>query len=290
MKHKTSLAALAAVIALAVPAFSQTNWGSTGAVTVALTLTYEAEALLLKDETGKVLTVANGGGPTFENNYSVETYIGTEPERVLVKTVTTQEYGSKLLVAKWGNAEIIKLLVEDGTLPKIGKSPFLAGWSIMETVDSTGLPLGIVARHTNKTTVPIDLMITGLVEGLGTSVSATSSKTVITDNSPPVGEPTMTETRTLTDSYKSTGFASVPFFEAPIEVTGLLTGGSKVTPKTEGTGLDKITTFVFTNNATKLDKILGELLFEDVGHLVEGSISIAAGVIVDLDAFNPGVP
>ncbi len=159
MKLNTFIVAITATLAIAAPAFCQTNWGSTGAVTVALTLTYESQALLLKDEAGKVLTAADGGGPTFENTYTVETLGGPVDEMVPIKTVTTNEYGSKLAVWKWGNADIIRMLVEEGILPEIGKSPFLAGWSIVMTFDGEGIPTGIVARHTSKTTVPIDFII-----------------------------------------------------------------------------------------------------------------------------------
>jgi hypothetical protein len=285
MKLTTYIASITAALAIAGPAFCQTNWGSTGVVTVALTLTYESEALQLKDEAGKVLTAANGGGPTFENTYTVETLSGGPvDERVPIKSVTTTEYGSKLAVWKWGNADIIKLLVEDGTLPEIGKSPFLAGWSIVMTFDGEGIPTDIVARHTNKTTVSIDFTISESELYVGAIFDAISSKTVVTNNMPLTGDPSTTETRTLTNSYKGPATASVPFvLDSPLEVSGLLTGGLKVTAKTEGTGIDKITTFVYSNNASKLDKVLGVSTLDD---LVEGSISVAAGVIVDLDAFN----
>ena len=51
MKPKTSIATLAAVLALAGPAFSQAppaDWGSTGAVTVALTLSYGGDLFRLQ--------------------------------------------------------------------------------------------------------------------------------------------------------------------------------------------------------------------------------------------------
>lgn len=279
MKFKTSIGtAITAVLAFAAPALAQSNWGSTGAVTVALTLTYETEALQLKNETGRVLSAIEGGGPTFQNTYTVETLGGPVDDRVPIKSVTTNEYGSKIGVWRWGNAEIIKMLVEDGTLPQIGRTPYLAGWSILVIFDGEGAPTGVVARHTNKTTVPIDVDLQG-----GLEVGATSSKTIVTNNTPLTGEPSTTETRTLTNSYKGPGSATVPFLDSPLEITGLWTSGLKVTPKTEGTGIDKITTFVYSYNASKLDKVLGVSSMED---LVEGSISVAAGVIVDMDVFN----
>lgn len=259
---------------------AQTNWGSTGAVTVALTMTYRTEALQLKDETGKVLSIANGGGPTFENSFSQETVTtvnGGEP--YTTKVVTTEEYGSKLGSWKYGNKEIIESLVEDQTLPQIGKDPFIAGWSIIMTYNADGAPTGAVARHTSKVNVPLNMGFTSNFQ-----VDATSSKIIRTDNSPLNGEPTSTETRSLTKTYKASAQINVPFMFGDIfTLSGLLTGGSKVTPKTEGTGIDKITTFVYPNTATKLDKVIGVSSFED---LIEGTISVAAGVIVDMDDFN----
>jgi|GEM_PF-6878516 hypothetical protein len=282
MKPKTTIATLAAVLALAGPAFSQANWGSTGAVTVALTLSYTDEALMLKDETGKVLTAANGGGPTFENTFMVETLAGPVDEKVPVKTVSTTEYGSKISVAKWGNVEIIKQLVQEEILPQKGKAPFIAGWSIIAIYGPDGIPLSYVARHTDKTTIDIPLIITP-----GTPMaSAKAEKTVMTDNTPLVGEPTSTIVHTFSESYRGPGTASVPFLGGPLDVNGLLTGSTKIVLKTEGTGIDKIVTEVFVPGAIKLDKVLGTTELEDV---VEGSISVAPGAVVNLDLFTPPV-
>ena len=281
MKFKSNIttAIAAALLTFTGSGLAQTNWGSTGAVTVALTLTYSTEALQLKDENGKVLSIADGGGPTFQNSFFKETTTLVDGEPFPVKMVSTDEFGSKFGSWKWGNKEIIEWLVEGAILPQIGRAPYIAGWSILMTYDAEGNPMGAVARHTNKTMMPIDIAF-----AVEFAASAISWKTVRTDNMPPNGEPTSTETRSHTESYKAKASATVAFeFGEPIEVVGLLTGGKKVTPKTEGTGIDKMTTFVYTNSATKLDKVIG---MSSNMELIEGSISVAPGVIVDMDAFN----
>jgi hypothetical protein len=277
----------AASLAFAAPASAQ-SWGSTGAVTVALTMTYQYEALKLKDEFGNVLpdTEAGGGGSTYENTYTVETLGGPVDERVPIKSVTTTEYGSKLGVWRWGNAQIIQSLVWDGTLPEIGKTPFLAGWSIVMVFDKLGNATGVVARHTNKTTVPINFAITPNAF----EVAAISSKEVVTNNTPLTGSPSTTETRTYSKFYKRQATASVPSYtEEPFNLSGLLSGGFKVTPKKgvdDETG-ETITTFVYSPNATRLDRLLGVGGFDPFQDLIEGSISMSAGAIVDLDDFFP---
>jgi len=171
------------------------------------------------------------------------------------------------------------VLVDNQTLPQIGKAPYLAGWSLVMTYDSEGNSTGLVARHSTKVTVPISVSFSVDFE-----VSAVNSKMIRTDNTPPTGEFSSIETRSHTESFKAKASIGVPFdFDNSVQVSGLLTGGSKVTPKTEGAGIDKITTFVYSNTATKLDKAIGVSPFED---LIEGSISIASGVIVDMDVFN----
>ena len=63
---------------------------------MALTMTYKTEALQLKDETGRVMSLADGGGPTYQNSFTKETTTLVDGEPFPVKIVTTDEYGSKL--------------------------------------------------------------------------------------------------------------------------------------------------------------------------------------------------
>jgi hypothetical protein len=269
----------ASSLLLASSTFAQTNWGSTGAITVALTLSYQEEALQMKDETGKVMPIQDGGGPTYQNTFSKVTTTLVDGEPFPVKMVNTDEFGSKISTWKYGNKEIIEMLVESGLLPQIGRAPHIAGWSLIMTYDQNGDRVGAVARHTSKVTVPIEIGFS-----VDFAINATSSKTIVTDNTPPTGEMTSTETRSHASTFKGQATMGLPSYDgSPFNLTGLVTGGSKVTPKTEGSGMDRITTFVYSPTPTKIDKILGMSGMEE---LIEGSISIASGVIVDIDAFN----
>jgi hypothetical protein len=212
-----------------------------------------------------------------------------------IKTVSTMEYGSKISSSKWGNVEIIKYLVSADLLPRKGAMPYIAGWSLVVVYDMMGIPMGTYARHTDKTMVVVDGVAFEDPMNSFPEISAKSDKTVTTNNTPLVGEPTTTEVRTYTNTYKGMGSATVPFpysSTSGLVCTGLLTGSDKYVPKTEGTGVDKITTQILVPGAFKLDKIIGttddslSLMGSD---LIEGSISIAAGVVYDLNIYNPTI-
>jgi hypothetical protein len=283
---KTQLTTALAALTLCGSAFSQAMWGSTGALTVALTISYEEEALLLKEvnEMGKLVTVidpeTNKPVPTFENFYTIATPVDTP-----TKIVDTQEYGSKISTAKWGNADIIRYLVENDLLPTKGKAPHIAGWSLIVVYDGVeGFPMAY-ARHTDKTTVEVPDILFG---GDGFDVATITDKTVTTTNiNPTSGDETITTVHTYSDTFKGIGGASVPSYVGPIDCTGLLTGSNKFVPKTETFDGERFTTEVFVPGAIKLDKILGVLDGPNGQELVEGSISIAAGVVVDLNIFFP---
>ncbi len=281
MKQTLSLAL--ASLALAGSAYSQT-WGSTGNVTVALTLSWEAFALQAKDEVGKVIPAGEeGSGPTDTNTYSVETLGGPVGEKVAIKTVNTTENGTKISTMKFGNVDILKILAQDPAWPKIGKAPFIAGWTIVAVYDQQGMVSSYEARHATKVLVNIpDFMIS---PG-DLTITALTEKTVDTEFNPLTGEPPPpTSVHTYSDTYKSTGSASVPFYDAEmLEVSGLLTGSTKLVFKTQGTGENKVTEEVLVPGAVKLDKILGISTLDDV---VEGSIGVSAGAVIDLDTLFP---
>jgi hypothetical protein len=285
---KTQLTTALVALTLCGSAFSQSMWGSTGALTVALTISYEEEALLLKEvnEMGRLVTVidpeTNKPIPTFENLYTIETL---NKDAMPTKIVDTQEYGSKISTAKWGNADIIRYLVENDLLPTKGNAPHVAGWSLIVLYDGVeGFPMAY-ARHTDKTTVEVPDILFG---GDGFDVATITDKTVTTTNiNPTSGDETITTVHTYSDTFKGIGGASVPSYVGPIDCTGLLTGSNKFVPKTETFDGERFTTEVFVPGAIKLDKILGVLDGPNGQELVEGSISIAAGVVVDLNIFFP---
>ena len=90
-------------------------------VTFALTETYSAPALQEKDADGKLLKDENNKTiPTYLNEYSVDTM----QSQLVLKTVNTEEYASKMQTAKISNKEILEDLMEDGVIDSI------AGYSI----------------------------------------------------------------------------------------------------------------------------------------------------------------
>lgn len=285
---KTQLTTALAALTLCGSAFSQATWGSTGALTVALTISYEEEALQQKtvnDAGNKVIIdidpETNKPIPVFSNAFTISLPNAGLP----TKTVDTQEYGSKISTAKWGNADIIRYLVENDLLPTKGKAPHIAGWSLIVVYDGVeGFPMAY-ARHTDKTTVEVPDILFG---GDGFDVATITDKTVMTTNiNPTSGDETITTVHTYSDTFKGIGGASVPSYVGPIDCTGLLTGSNKFVPKTETFDGERFTTEVFVPGAIKLDKILGVLDGPNGQELVEGSISIAAGVVVDLNIFFP---
>lgn len=284
---KTQLTSLLAALTLCGSAFSQANWGSTGGLTVALTLSYEAEALVTKEvnEEGKLVTVIDDITkkpiPTFQNTYSVST-----PFENPTKIVDTDEYGSKIVTGKWGNAEIIRYLVENDLLPIKGKAPHLAGWSLVVVYDGLEAIPTVYARHTDKTMEPVPDILLG---GPGDfDVATITDRTVTTTTiNPKTGDENTTEAHTYSDTYKGMGSATVPSWAGPIECTGLLTGSYKFVRKTETIEDEKFFTDVFVPGATKIDKIVGALDGDFGTELIEGSISVGAGVVVDLATLIP---
>lgn len=284
---KTQITSTLAALTLCGSAFSQADWGSTGGLTVALTLSYEQEALQLKEvnDMGKLVTVIDDETkkpiPTFDNSYSISTPVDN-PTRI----VDTTEYGSKIGSSKWGNAEIIRYLVDNDLIPVKGKAPHYAGWSLIVVYDGIEALPTAYARHTDKTTVEVPDILFG--DGLGFDVAAIIDRTVTTTNiNPNTGDETTTEVRTYSDTYKGVGAVSVPSWAGQIDCTGLLTGSYKFVRKTEVVDGDKFFTDVLVPGATKLDKIVGALDGPEGPELVEGSISMGAGVVVDLFKFFP---
>lgn len=316
------MAAALAGLSLANSASAQ-MWGSAGGVTVALTYSYTAPALAAKDDVGKVIPTKDGGGPAYSNSYSVDTIKkikvddgdgGFYYEEETTKTVSTEEYGSKIATGKWGNADIIKAMVQmpEGGLPKKGKAPFTAGWSLIVIHGFEDRPK-FCAKHTDGTTIDLDIDLVELPaftlesdgdEGGGEDVPASEararSRKTIETTYPSDPERESTESFTLTESFKISGWGMVPFFETMtyipeegpaevevysslFEVYGLLTGSGKAVLKTWGTGEEKQSMMLYVPGAIKLDKIVGGSEFGDV---IEGSISLGAASVVDLDNYD----
>lgn len=275
---------LLTMLALSAPAYSQTTWGSVGGVTLALTFSTKQEALPIKDENGRVVTDPDLRGMTYQNTYGLSTLDGEGNE---IRRVDTDEYGSKITTTRYGNANLIAELVLNGILPEKGRSPFIAGWSIIAVYENGDPTAGalpppmIYARHTDKTTVPIDTVMIDF----GMPIDATSWKRVTTSNNPPNGEPTMSESFTFNQTFKSVATGTFETSLGSITATGLLTGSVRSTAKSETLDGFRFVTQVVVPGAVKLDKILGTV----DPMVIEGSVSIAAGTVTNLDTFFPAL-
>ncbi len=286
---KIKLATALAAMSLCGTAFSQSMWGTTSSITVALTFTYELPALqekMVDPETGKLVISKDEDGkpiPTFENNYTLETYNSNGD---MTKSVMTDEYGSKMAVSKFGNADILAYLVDSAVLePKGSKYPFITGYSLIVVDD--GETSMVYAKHTDRDTplVPVDEFILGDGAEGGAFVATASRKSVETATfNPTTGAETYSSTFAYSETYKEAGFVSVPSFIGPVECSGLWTGTYKAVAKTETLDGEKYTTQVFVPGAAKFDKVVGVLEGDFGSEILEGTISLGAGAIVDVGA------
>lgn len=268
--------------------------GSVSAITVALTATYSAPALAAKDENGKIIPVADGGGPVYENSWSINKVNANDDP---VSDEEVSEQGTKVITAKYSNKEILLDMLANEFLPGIGGKPAtIAGWSIMqvnENAEPGSISLGnIIARHTSGETVEVPMSWgTGEDETAAVTVAAkSSSKTTYPSN--PELEPKTTSSETFTSTFKTTGSFEL-IAGADLSGQGLLTGGSKlafVIYKEDG---ETFREPLYVPLAAKLSGILGSALISiEIGEeteasaVIEGSISAAAGkVYADLEAY-----
>jgi hypothetical protein len=289
MKSRFFVLCAAAVLggmALPETASAQGMWVSSRPLVVALTISYTAPSLPLKDENGKVVPVAEGGGPTFENMFSVVTMNSNGD---ITKQVDTMEFGGKAVAVKHGNLEVLKELLAEGTLPGIGdKEPAIAGWSLVIISDPEGMEGDTVyARHTTKVMVPLEGIGFGLDEEALAEASTYSSKYIVTTTThPTTGEPIEKVTSTATGTSKGLGFGMVPGTEG---FSGHFTSSAgKTVVKTETIEGEKYVTNVHTPGPRKLDKIAGAVLWgEDaMGAYLEGYMSTPAATAVDMNVYS----
>lgn len=279
---KKTFATLLAILSLGGSAFSQANWGSYGNLTVDLTLTSTFESLLLKDEIGKILSAAEGGGPTNSNTFSVVTLNSQDEE---IKRVDTEEFGSTRQVSRLGNAQILAYLVDSQVLlPKGTKAPFIAGYSLVVVFDGEEAMPTVYVRHSDKSMVPLPDFMLGGAEDFNLATIKRKFDTTTTTN-PATSDQTVTESLTYSNSYKGLGTATVPTFLGPFECRGITTGSYKYFTKTEGAGIDKITTRVFAPVSFNLDKTIGVYSGGDEPGLIEGSFNIPKVFVTDLNVY-----
>ncbi len=268
--------------------------GSVSTITVALTATYSAPALAAKDENGKIIPVADGGGPVYENSWSINKVNANDDP---VSDEEVSEQGTKVITAKYSNKEILLDMLANEFLPGIGGKPAtIAGWSIMqvnENAEPGAISLGnIIARHTSGETVEVP-MSWAVVEEVAAAVTVgakSSSKTTYPSN--PELEPKTTSSETYNSTFKTVGSLEL-IAGADLSGEGLLTGGSKlmfVLYKEDG---ETFREPLYVPLAAKLSGILGSALISvEIGEeteasaVIEGSISAAAGkVYADLEAY-----
>lgn len=269
------------------------TWGTVRALTVALTISSTAPGTSAKDENGKIIKPADGGGPAYENSYSVATMNANGD---VTKQVDTSEYVSKVVTSKFGNVEILKQLLVDGLLilNNGNTATSIAGWSIVMVGDMEGTTTSIYARHAaSKSMVSLDDIVFGPDPELMSSATTENWKEVITTNTNPnTGDSTTSRVVTSSFTTKGQGLGTVSMLGQPVALTGLYTEtGSKVVIKTETIDGEKIYTDVWVPGAAKLDKAIGSSPPPDEGNagVIEGSLSAPAATVTDMNIYMPAI-
>lgn len=293
---KPTFPTIIALAAFAPGLQAQSNWGTSANVSVNLTVSWSSPSLPKKDEFGVVVR-GEDAEFVFENEFTVTT-VNTDGETT--RSSETYEYGSKLASYRWSTRDILLFLVGDDedpdfapVLPRKGRAPFIAGWSLIRVTDSEG-EVSYYARHTDKTTVALEDLSLGLnaVGDQDTQVSAEtgSAKSVVTTIFDLSGEGNDRETASYaySRSFKGLGVANALLGTS---LPGLLTGSERAVLKTErvrdlDTGVtETFSTYVTVPGALKLDRIVAYDGDDELPGVVEGSVSVAGATIQNLDTF-----
>jgi hypothetical protein len=262
-------------------AFGQTNWGSVGTVTFALTLHETAPANTIKDDEGKVVPTAQGGGANLTNSYTVRTFDRQGNE---TKKVETEETISKIRVSKYGNAELIAKLVLDGVLPQRGKTPFIAGWSVLH-VYTTNEGSRFFARHVDKTIVDISTNA-GFGFEAATAVAQNYKKATTTTTAPITLQQTVTVSLVDEKSFMGRGYGGINGTGLTLSWAGTyIETGAKVVTRTEVIDGTSHRAEVPLSGAVKMEKVSG--VNGDFSAVVQGTVSATAGVLTDLSKLLP---
>jgi hypothetical protein len=291
---KKNTLALFASLALGGSAFSiePGRWGTVSTLTVALTATSETPGTVLKDESGRIVLISDGGGPVSENTYSVSTLDRDGNE---TKRIDTHEIATKTMTYKFGNAEILRQLIIEGSLPAIGSSqPTIMGWSIVIVSDETKVKT-LYARHTSKVMVELSGIDLDTFNGVSPEAQARTinyKEVITTATNPLTGE--STTSRLLTDTLTSKAFGKGSFTVGSdtFSVAGLYTEtASKTVIKLETIAGEKVYTDIWVAGALKLDKITGARLSDSFpnGEVIEGTLSTTASVVTDLNLYFPAM-
>jgi hypothetical protein len=262
-------------------ALAQTNWGSFSAVTFALTLHETGPANKIKDDEGKVVPAGQGGGPNLMNSYTARTFDRQGNE---TKKVETEETISKILVSKFGNAELIAKLVLDGVLPQRGKTPFIAGWSVLH-VYTTNEGSRFFARHVDKTIVDISTNAGFGFEAV-TAVAQNYKKATTTTTAPITLQQTVTVSLVDKKSFMGRGYGGINGTGLTLSWAGTYTEtGAKVVTRSEVIDGTNYRAEVPLSGALKIEKVSG--VNSDFSAVVQGTVSTTAGVLTDLSKLLP---
>lgn len=256
---KTIASALTAMVAAA-----SVHAGTVASVTLKLTESATEEGLFAKDGIGKALP---GKVPTFENEFLVMT---TKQETY------TYEYASKVVTYKISNKEFLEALRDE-----VGLIDDIKGWSLVFVAEGEEDGIAYISK---KGAEAIDVSqylygATGEEIAIQETYKFVSTEVYATEKS------TLKET----GSYKSKELISVTaaFPSAILQVFGTLESSGRL--QTFGTGELQFSEYI--PGAQNMKNLAGTAVFDngDDPSIVEGSISVAAGKIVDLVAFFAGL-
>ena len=256
-KDSLTIASLVTAIGLSASAYGQVSVSQN--VTVALVETTTAPALAAKDESGVVI---RGADPVESNSFSVTNARGV--------TTSTEEYGTKMVTFRISNKELLEDLVEQGVIESItGYALQLIGSPDEEGyVDSK---FYVVKRGET----PIDISEYFFVDSEDAEAENYSYRSVEVSNP-------ATETVTFTETGRANGKELIQLtysaIDGGLELEGIANWAE--TYRVIGKDPDQVSLWVpAAATVTSIVGSAGDSSSEESDTLIEGRISVAAGVV-----------
>lgn len=251
--------------------------GSGSNFVAALTISLTAPGTMAKDpDTGKTYPASHGSaGPSYSNEWTIDK---EKPDGTPISSEAHTEQSSKIITQKYSNREILLDLMNAGVIPKLGREPHLAGWSLVMISDQFEENSDLYARHKDGLNVLLKEHVPLPEPESGASAQDTKykkvEKTVFKDD----GD---IETVTESDVYK---------YKKPVVFSwlnkmfgrGMLSGGSKLTFLIQRDEMGTTKVPLYLPAASRIPTLVGEyfLTSEDeapqIG-VLEGSISTQPG-------------
>lgn len=298
---------------------------ASGAVTIALTDTYQIPGLISKDEDGKdqYETDPETGKKypvmTSERSWTVTSYRVPQTQEDPTRTVSTLEQGLKLVKTRFGNREILLDMLDEGLL---GEDTSISGWSIVGVYEeimledtsgvSSDLPMPkLVARkvrgrdNVSIVNVPITLAAV-TVRSLASKMVETESTRYVYDRESqsymPL-DPVFSMSFTHGTTHLGKGQVVIDENEAGA-LHGALTGSTKVSARgyswkeevVDDNGNSKMVTMkgsYFVNLPGQL-RIANIASFtevdEELSYFTDGSVTVAPAAAVLRSSFSPEAP